>query len=92
MHPFVDVLIWVSLVEQISSWYRCPDGHWLTGDNIDIAKAIAKEYGILTEGELAIEGPDFQTKIKEELDEIAPRIQVLNRGWKLGWQGNGSKC
>lgn len=51
----------------------------VTGDNINTAKAIAKECGILTEGGLAIEGPDFRTKTKEELDEIAPRIQVMAR-------------
>ncbi|KAL4571741.1 hypothetical protein LXL04_018506 [Taraxacum kok-saghyz] len=51
----------------------------VTGDNINTAKAIAKECGILTEGGIAIEGPDFQTKTKEELNEIAPRIQVMAR-------------
>lgn len=32
----------------------------VTGDNIETAKAIAKECGILTPGGLAMEGPDFR--------------------------------
>ncbi|XP_071726693.1 calcium-transporting ATPase 4, plasma membrane-type-like [Rutidosis leptorrhynchoides] len=51
----------------------------VTGDNINTAKAIAKECGILTEGGLAIDGPEFRTKTAEELNEIAPRIQVMAR-------------
>ncbi|KAK9075880.1 hypothetical protein SSX86_004209 [Deinandra increscens subsp. villosa] len=51
----------------------------VTGDNINTAKAIAKECGILTEGGLAIEGSDFRTKTTDELNEIAPRIQVMAR-------------
>ncbi|KAL8254593.1 hypothetical protein R6Q59_032814 [Mikania micrantha] len=51
----------------------------VTGDNINTAKAIAKECGILTEGGLAIEGPEFRTKTTDELNEIAPRIQVMAR-------------
>ncbi|KAL7586628.1 hypothetical protein Lser_V15G38722 [Lactuca serriola] len=51
----------------------------VTGDNINTAKAIAKECGILTEGGIAIEGPDFRTKTIQELNEIAPRIQVMAR-------------
>lgn len=51
----------------------------VTGDNINTAKAIAKECGILTEGGLAIEGPKFRTLTTEQLNEIAPRIQVMAR-------------
>ncbi|CAI9297641.1 unnamed protein product [Lactuca saligna] len=51
----------------------------VTGDNINTAKAIAKECGILTEGGIAIEGPDFRTKTIQELDALAPRIQVMAR-------------
>ncbi|KAK1408504.1 hypothetical protein QVD17_40338 [Tagetes erecta] len=51
----------------------------VTGDNINTAKAIAKECGILTEGDLAIEGPEFRTKTAAELNEIAPKIRVMAR-------------
>ena len=34
----------------------------VTGDNLDTAIAIAKECGILTDGGLAIEGPEFRAK------------------------------
>ncbi|KAI5311187.1 hypothetical protein L3X38_000391 [Prunus dulcis] len=46
------------------------DAGWVTGDNINTAKAIAKECGILTEGGLAIEGPDFRNKSQQEMAEI----------------------
>ncbi|PON37972.1 P-type ATPase [Trema orientale] len=48
----------------------------VTGDNINTAKAIAKECGILTEDGLAIEGPDFRNKNPEEIDELLPKLQV----------------
>eukprot|EP01039_Chlorochromonas_danica_P006079 gene6079-6693_t len=51
----------------------------VTGDNIETAKAIAKECGILTEGGLAMEGPDFRRLTPRQLDEILPRLQVLAR-------------
>ncbi|GFY98199.1 autoinhibited Ca2+-ATPase 11 [Actinidia rufa] len=51
----------------------------VTGDHINTAKAIAKKCGILTEGGLAIEGPDFRDKSPEELKDIIPRIQVMAR-------------
>jgi Ca2+-transporting ATPase len=49
----------------------------VTGDNINTAKAIARECGILTEGGVAIEGPDFRVKTEEELQELIPKIQVV---------------
>ncbi|GFY98201.1 autoinhibited Ca2+-ATPase 11 [Actinidia rufa] len=52
----------------------------VTGDNINTAKAIAKECGILTDGGLAIEGPDFRNKSPEELKDIIPRIPVTGDG------------
>ncbi|KAI3750311.1 hypothetical protein L2E82_20945 [Cichorium intybus] len=51
----------------------------VTGDNINTARAIAKECGILTEGGLAIEGPVFRAKSEDEKREIAPKIQVMAR-------------
>jgi Ca2+-transporting ATPase len=48
----------------------------VTGDNINTAKAIAKECGILTEGGIAIEGPEFRSKSPEEMRDLIPKIQV----------------
>lgn len=48
----------------------------VTGDNINTAKAIARECGILTDG-LAIEGPDFRNKTKQEMEQIIPKLQVV---------------
>ncbi|CAH1436235.1 unnamed protein product [Lactuca virosa] len=47
----------------------------VTGDNINTARVIAKECGILTEGRLAIKGPVFRAKSDAEKRELAPRIQ-----------------
>jgi len=47
----------------------------VTGDNINTAKAIARECGIFTDG-IAIEGPDFRNKSQQELEKIIPKIQV----------------
>ncbi|CAO2207179.1 unnamed protein product [Urochloa humidicola] len=55
----------------------------VTGDNINTAKAIAWECGILTEGGVAIEGPDFREKSQEELYELIPKIQVMARSSPL---------
>lgn len=49
----------------------------VTGDNINTAKAIARECGILTDDGLAIEGPEFRTKSLEELNYLIPKLQVL---------------
>lgn len=51
----------------------------VTGDNIETAKAIAKECGILTEGGLAMEGPTFRKLTPQQLDEVLPKLQVLAR-------------
>ncbi|KAJ6366743.1 hypothetical protein OIU77_003179 [Salix suchowensis] len=48
----------------------------VTGDNINTAKAIARECGILTDDGIAIEGPDFREKSLEELLQLVPKIQV----------------
>ncbi|XP_076960059.1 calcium-transporting ATPase 2, plasma membrane-type-like [Bidens hawaiensis] len=55
----------------------------VTGDNINTAKAIARECGILTDDGIAIEGPDFREKSLEELMEIIPKIQVMARSSPL---------
>ncbi|GKU94889.1 hypothetical protein SLEP1_g8314 [Rubroshorea leprosula] len=51
----------------------------VTGDNINTAKAIARECGILTDDGIAIEGPDFREKSQEEMLELIPKIQVMAR-------------
>ncbi|XP_043713443.1 calcium-transporting ATPase 2, plasma membrane-type-like [Telopea speciosissima] len=55
----------------------------VTGDNINTAKAIARECGILTDGGLAIEGPEFREKSEEELRYLIPKIQVMARSSPL---------
>ncbi|XP_062231758.1 probable calcium-transporting ATPase 6, plasma membrane-type isoform X1 [Phragmites australis] len=51
----------------------------VTGDNINTAKAIAKECGILTEDGIAIEGREIHDKSTDELKELLPKIQVMAR-------------
>jgi P-type Ca2+ transporter type 2C len=48
----------------------------VTGDNINTAKAIAKECGILTDDGIAIEGSEFRNKSPEEMRDLIPKIQV----------------
>uniref|UniRef100_A0A803KY91 Calcium-transporting ATPase n=1 Tax=Chenopodium quinoa TaxID=63459 RepID=A0A803KY91_CHEQI len=55
----------------------------VTGDNINTAKAIARECGILTDDGIAIEGPVFREKSLEELEKIVPKIQVMARSSPL---------
>lgn len=55
----------------------------VTGDNINTAKAIAKECGILTDDGIAIEGPDFRNKSPDELRDLIPKIQVMARSLPL---------
>ncbi|KAB1214901.1 Calcium-transporting ATPase 2, plasma membrane-type [Morella rubra] len=55
----------------------------VTGDNINTAKAIARECGILTDESIAIEGPEFREKSQEELLELIPKIQVMARSSPL---------
>ncbi|KAK4776946.1 hypothetical protein SAY86_005634 [Trapa natans] len=52
-------------------------------DNINTAKAIARECGILTDDGIAIEGPDFQEKNHEELLKLIPKIQMMARSSPL---------
>lgn len=51
----------------------------VTGDNINTAKAIAKECGIFTAGGLALEGPEFRKMSKAQQREVIPKLQVLAR-------------
>ncbi|KAB1214903.1 Calcium-transporting ATPase 2, plasma membrane-type [Morella rubra] len=55
----------------------------VTGDNINTAKAIARECGILTDEGIAIEGPEFREKSQKELLELIPKIQVMARSSPL---------
>ncbi|XP_050205841.1 calcium-transporting ATPase 2, plasma membrane-type [Mercurialis annua] len=55
----------------------------VTGDNINTAKAIARECGILTDDGIAIEGPEFREKKLDELLELIPKIQVMARSSPL---------
>ena len=51
----------------------------VTGDNINTARAIAKQCGILTEGGEAVEGPTFRNMTPVEVDKLLPRLQVMGR-------------
>lgn len=49
----------------------------VTGDNINTAKAIAKECGILTSDGEAVEGPEFRNMSPDEMKRIIPKLQVI---------------
>ncbi|KAF9358659.1 hypothetical protein BGX26_001224 [Mortierella sp. AD094] len=51
----------------------------ITGDNINTARAIAKNAGILIKGGLAMTGPEFRALSKQEQREVVKRLQVLAR-------------
>ncbi|KAI9016536.1 PMCA-type calcium-translocating P-type ATPase [Phycomyces nitens] len=51
----------------------------ITGDNIETAKAIGKECGILTPGGVAMTGPEFRALSSAEQLKVLPRLQVLAR-------------
>ncbi|KJE89783.1 calcium-translocating P-type ATPase [Capsaspora owczarzaki ATCC 30864] len=51
----------------------------VTGDNIITARSIAKKCGILTEGGLCMEGPEFRKLTGSELTRVATSLQVLAR-------------
>ncbi len=48
----------------------------VTGDNIQTAKAIAAECGIITEDGTAIEGKDFRVMSVEEQYALIPTLDV----------------
>ena len=49
----------------------------VTGDNIHTAQSIAKECGILTEGGVAKEGPDFRSMPRDEQLPLVQKLQVF---------------
>ena len=51
----------------------------VTGDSVATARAIARDCGILTEGGILMEGPEFRKLTPEKMDEILPKLQVLAR-------------
>ncbi|KIW28559.1 calcium-translocating P-type ATPase, PMCA-type [Cladophialophora immunda] len=51
----------------------------VTGDNIETARAIAKECGILEDDGLVMEGAQFRNLDKRELQSAAKRLCVLAR-------------
>ncbi|CEI89022.1 Putative Calcium-translocating P-type ATPase, PMCA-type [Rhizopus microsporus] len=51
----------------------------ITGDNLNTAKAIARNAGILTKGGLAMSGPELRKMSVEEQRKVIPRLQVLAR-------------
>ena len=51
----------------------------ITGDHVVTASAIAKELGILEEGDLSITGPQLDAMTDRELDEQVERISVYAR-------------
>jgi Ca2+-transporting ATPase len=51
----------------------------VTGDNVETAKAIARECDILPEGGLVMEGPDFRRLSEGEMDAIVLKLCVLAR-------------
>ncbi|KAG5621307.1 hypothetical protein H5410_006525 [Solanum commersonii] len=55
----------------------------VTGDNINTAKAIARECGILTDDGIAIEGPVFREMSQEEMLKVIPKLQVMARSSPL---------
>ncbi len=51
----------------------------ITGDHVVTASAIAKELGILEEGDLAITGAELDAMTDSELDRIVTKISVYAR-------------
>ena len=51
----------------------------ITGDHVVTASAIAKELGILVDGDMAITGPELDAMTDRELDEVVEKISVYAR-------------
>ncbi|KAJ1837142.1 plasma membrane calcium, partial [Coemansia sp. RSA 2703] len=51
----------------------------ITGDNIETARAIARDAGILTKGGQAVTGPQWRAMSPEEQHALLPRLQVMAR-------------
>jgi P-type Ca2+ transporter type 2C len=51
----------------------------VTGDNVATARAVAKECGILDEGGVVLEGPEFRKLSSAELNQQVPKLQILAR-------------
>jgi len=51
----------------------------VTGDNIQTAKHIASEIGMLKHGDIVIEGKEFRAMSNDEQIAIAPKLKVLAR-------------
>jgi P-type Ca2+ transporter type 2C len=51
----------------------------VTGDNLETAKAIAKECGILKGNGKIMQGPEFRRLSEQELESIIPKLCVLAR-------------
>jgi len=51
----------------------------VTGDNLETARAIAKQAGILSDDGLCMTGEAFRKLTPTKLDAILPRLQVLAR-------------
>ncbi|KAH9679419.1 calcium-transporting ATPase 4 plasma membrane-type [Citrus sinensis] len=50
----------------------------VTGDNINTARAIAKECGILTSDGEAVEGPELRNMSPADMKRIIPKLQLRN--------------
>ena len=51
----------------------------ITGDHKVTATAIAKQIGIFSEGDLALDGVELDAMTEEELDKVLPRVAVYAR-------------
>ncbi|KAJ2164489.1 plasma membrane calcium, partial [Coemansia sp. RSA 353] len=58
----------------------------ITGDNIETARAIARDAGILTKGGQALSGPQWRKMTPEQQHAVLPRLQVMARSSPLDKQ------